>query len=108
MTKLLSVTARILQMKLDELTALSHVRIENYTGVEDTADEVTRRHQEHLQVKQANAAQELAYEVKDALTRLRKGTYGACEECGESIAAKRLEAAPWARYCLACQEKLHG
>jgi DnaK suppressor protein len=43
--------------------------------------------------------------VEDALQRINDGTYGICPECEEDIAAKRLNAMPWAKYCVACQEK---
>jgi DnaK suppressor protein len=42
--------------------------------------------------------------VDEALSRLGSGTFGACQSCGEPIAAKRLRALPWARYCLSCQD----
>jgi DnaK suppressor protein len=45
-------------------------------------------------------------EVEEALQRLSRGAYGRCEECGEEIAAKRLQAIPWARCCVSCQEQL--
>ena len=32
--------------------------------------------------------------------------YGVCPECEEPISAKRLDAVPWARYCVSCQEKI--
>ena len=41
-------------------------------------------------------------EVDAALARLDAGTYGACERCGEPIAAGRLEARPTARRCVDC------
>ena len=42
--------------------------------------------------------------VEKALGTIDEGTYGTCEECGEAIEDKRLEAVPWASYCLSCQE----
>ena len=39
-------------------------------------------------------------EVQDALKRIDAGTYGICEICGRPIEPARLEAVPWARYCL--------
>jgi DnaK suppressor protein len=39
-------------------------------------------------------------EVERALAKLEDGSYGKCEECGEDIAAARLEAMPAARYCI--------
>jgi RNA polymerase-binding protein DksA len=37
-----------------------------------------------------------------ALERLSEGTYGACERCGQPIAAERLEARPASRTCIGC------
>lgn len=43
--------------------------------------------------------------VEAAQERLRQGTYGRCEECGEAIPVARLQAYPSARLCLADQER---
>ena len=42
--------------------------------------------------------------VEEALDRLDSGDYGTCLSCEEPIAPKRLQAIPWARYCVTCQE----
>ena len=44
--------------------------------------------------------------VDSALARIREGTYGECISCGNEINPKRLEAVPWTRHCIECQEKL--
>ena len=44
-------------------------------------------------------------EIEDALLRIRTGTYGCCERCGGMIGRPRLEAIPYARYCLPCQQR---
>ncbi|MDR0741085.1 MAG: TraR/DksA C4-type zinc finger protein [Puniceicoccales bacterium] len=43
-------------------------------------------------------------EVRDALNRIRNGSYGVCEITGEPIAKERLEAVPFARYSLKGQQ----
>jgi DnaK suppressor protein len=43
--------------------------------------------------------------VEEALGRIRNGTFGQCIQCDEEMQQKRLEAVPWTRYCLTCQEK---
>ena len=48
----------------------------------------------------------LLREVSDALHRIDHDHYGICMECDEPISAKRLEAVPWARYCVTCQERI--
>ena len=41
--------------------------------------------------------------VEAALARLDDGTYGTCRRCGRPIAPERLDALPWAAYCIECQ-----
>jgi RNA polymerase-binding transcription factor DksA len=54
------------------------------------------------EVKSLHAAEEIA-QLGDALRRLDDGSYGTCEDCGEAIDPRRLEALPATRYCTACQ-----
>ena len=41
-------------------------------------------------------------EIEDALERIEDGTYGICQNDDVPIPKARLEAIPWARYCIAC------
>jgi RNA polymerase-binding transcription factor DksA len=45
-------------------------------------------------------------EIRDALERIRRGTFGTCEECSGPIAKARLQALPYTRHCVACARKL--
>lgn len=44
-------------------------------------------------------------EIAAALERLKEGTFGKCEECEEAIPSVRLEALPYARFCVKCARK---
>jgi DnaK suppressor protein len=55
-----------------------------------------------LALLQINA--EIVDKITDALARLEADSYGACNECGEDIAEKRLSALPFAARCKNCQE----
>ena len=44
-------------------------------------------------------------QVRDALKRIKDGAYGKCVACGRQMEAARLDAVPWAAYCLEDQEK---
>jgi DnaK suppressor protein len=44
--------------------------------------------------------------VDEGLARIREGAFGECISCGQEINPKRLEAVPWTRHCIECQEKL--
>jgi len=46
----------------------------------------------------------LLTDVRDALGRMNKGDYGKCEFCGKQISVERLEALPYARLCIDCEE----
>ncbi len=45
---------------------------------------------------------QILFEIDEALQRIEHGTYGVCEGLGECIGKRRLEAIPWARYCVKC------
>ena len=47
--------------------------------------------------------QEALYEIEEALKRLEGGTYGVCEMCEKLVRKERLEAVPFARFCIQCQ-----
>ena len=44
--------------------------------------------------------------VEEALDRMQSGDFGVCLACEQPIPAKRLQALPWARYCVPCQEAI--
>ena len=50
-------------------------------------------------------AQTVLAEVQRALKKLDEETYGVCDECGQEIAPERLEALPWATYCVRCASR---
>jgi DnaK suppressor protein len=50
-----------------------------------------------------NESRQLAM-IDEALRRIESDEYGECQNCGNAILPKRLEALPWARFCLNCQE----
>lgn len=46
-------------------------------------------------------------DIRGAMARIERGTYGTCEGCGKPIAPERLEAIPTARLCISCKQKQH-
>jgi len=44
--------------------------------------------------------------ARAALSRIRRGCFGFCEECGEEIDLRRLEIHPTTLFCIQCQEEL--
>lgn len=60
---------------------------------------------EDLAVGALEREQGLLQEIEAALGRIQEGEYGICESCGEDIPERRLQALPWARFCLKCAER---
>ena len=47
---------------------------------------------------------EILRRVDDALDRIENGTYGICVLCEKKVQLGRLDAVPWARHCIECEE----
>ena len=47
----------------------------------------------------------LLHKIEDALVRIEEGEFGLCEECGEEIGIRRLQARPVATRCIECKEE---
>jgi DnaK suppressor protein len=72
----------------------------------DIADRAASSYTKEFLFSQSNNDRQLLQMVESALARIREGSFGECVSCGDEINAKRLEAVPWTRYCIECQEKL--
>src|SRR5208283_5550529 len=72
----------------------------------DEGDLSQQHHEEWIFLNRNTIDIKLLREISDALDRIDHDTYGICMECEEAISAKRLDAVPWARYCVTCQEMI--
>lgn len=85
-----------LGMKFDTLAKMGRVAEEDQAQI--SHDEFVSLRLNSLDYRQLKL-------VEEALDRIHTGDYGACLSCEEPIPAKRLNALPWARYCVDCQEQ---
>ncbi len=76
-----------------------------YRSVEDAGDESVAGMLTDLRAGEAARDTTELREIDAALARIAAGTYGVCEDCGESIDRARLDAAPTAARCVDCQRK---
>jgi len=74
------------------------------SGVEDSADEVTAELSRETLYKLSQTERETLFLIDIALKKIESGTYGICEECGQPIGEKRLQAIPWVRLCIECSQ----
>ncbi len=74
---------------------LSHVPIH-------MADLGTDSYEQEFTLDLMDSERKLIIDIDSALARIDNGTYGICELDGTPIPKPRLEAIPWARYCISC------
>jgi len=103
--KLGSIKRQLLEMRDDLIRTVRTQQLEE-SAEQDTGDDADKASQ--------SIEKELLFELSDnermtldhieaALRKIDKGTYGACESCRKPIPKPRLEALPFARYCIVCQ-----
>jgi DnaK suppressor protein len=64
------------------------------------ADIGTDNYEQEFALELMDSERKLLREIDDALQRIQQGTYGICEGTGKPIPKARLQAQPWARYCV--------
>lgn len=79
--------------------------MENNSRQGDLADQASGNNEVHIQLKLRQTDAKILTAIEEALSRIEKGNYGLCRDCGEPIAPARLKAIPWTRVCIACKEK---
>lgn len=73
-------------------------------GSEDIVDRANNSYNREFMFSLSDTERQLLIQVDEALARMDGGSYGACVHCSRPIGEQRLEAVPWARYCIDCQE----
>ena len=74
-------------------------------ATQDIADKAANSYTKEFLFHQSDENRRLLMMVTEALDRMKAGTYGVCVACQEEVQQKRMEAVPWARHCIECQEK---
>ena len=73
-------------------------------GAEDLVDRANSAYNREFMLSLSGSEREVLKEIESAIDRVDSGEYGVCNACEEKIPARRLQAVPWARYCIDCQE----
>jgi len=114
-TKVTSIDAGIrrrkatLETKLEDLLKLSADRESlEIQPMADPLDQIRSSTDRDMAVETLNQQARLIHEVQSALDRIEEGSFGCCESCEEPIAARRLDALPWARMCVTCQSAVEA
>jgi len=69
----------------------------------DVSDQASAEEDQRFSMRIMEREQNLLKKVNEALDRMKKQTYGICEQCGEDIPYKRLKARPVTTFCIECK-----
>jgi DnaK suppressor protein len=84
--------------------AEAYSRERDAEATQDPADMAANAYTKELLMSMSTNDRQLLESIDAALERIEAGKYGKCVHCGQPIQEKRLEAVPWARHCLTCQD----
>ena len=97
-----------LEKKRDDLLASSPARTPTTEPGSKSGDWIDQSSQEsdlHVRLALKQTDSKLLRAIEEAIHRIDQGTYGICMDCENEIAAARLEAVPWTRVYIDCEEK---
>jgi DnaK suppressor protein len=98
-----------LEAKRDELLGRTGDR--EAILIENAAEEFDRLQQQlnrEVAIRNLDRESTLLKQVQAALARIDDDSYGICLRCEETIPERRLNAVPWAAYCVPCQEVIEA
>lgn len=99
----------LLKKKLVDLEGGADQTIEGMTGSDenypDPTDRASVESDRSFELRIRDRERKLIKKIKLALERIKDGSYGECEECGEDIGCKRLEARPVTTMCINCKSR---
>jgi len=84
--------------------AEAYSRERDSEATQDPADMAANAYTKELLVSMSDNDRQLLNLIDEALERIEAGSYGKCVRCGAVLPDKRLDALPWARHCLPCQD----
>ena len=83
---------------------LANMQKEENTAKSDITDRASEEIERSFELRTRDRERKLINKIEAALRRIKEGSYGYCEETGEPIGIKRLEARPVATLSLEAQE----
>ncbi|MBN1484112.1 MAG: TraR/DksA C4-type zinc finger protein [Chloroflexia bacterium] len=91
-----------------ELEGMLRLEDREISSGEDDADVAARVVSYNGLIALLESEQQTLEEIEQALRAVQDGSYGRCVVCGSDIQLARLEARPYARRCITCQERQGG
>jgi DnaK suppressor protein len=86
--------------------ALSRRKEITVAAAADDMDQTLLAAERDMEIENLDRGYRLLRQIHAALGRVNKGNYGQCLKCEIEILPNRLQAVPWAAFCVGCQESV--
>ena len=107
--KLKAFRDKLVQRKQEILEAYNknktYGKLADEDGAQDIADKAANSYTKEFLFSLSNSERDMLNLVDEALGRIDGRRYGVCVVCDDEMDRKRLDAVPWAKHCISCQEK---
>jgi DnaK suppressor protein len=75
-------------------------------NIQDIADKAAESYTKEFMFGKSSGHRHTLQLIREALDRVEEGSYGMCAHCENAIQSRRLEAVPWTKLCIQCQDLL--
>ena len=102
-----SLAQRLDEQRREIIHLYRHDLVVGLDAFRDGDDEIDRANfdsDRDLALSLSDSERETLLQIEEALRRIDTGAFGSCTSCSKPIGDLRLNAIPWARYCIDCQE----
>ncbi len=107
--KKLTYFKKLLNERFEELLSEANKTVSGMTShkenLPDPSDRASLESDRNFTLRIRDRERKLLGKIREALDRIKNGTYGICEECGEDISAERLKARPVTTLCIDCKKR---
>jgi DnaK suppressor protein len=79
---------------------------EKQPDIQDVADMAVESYTKEFIFGKSSGDRAILQQISEALNRIDDKSYGSCIHCENPIQPKRLDAVPWTRHCIQCQDLL--
>ena len=94
------------QSLVKDLHATTEQLINDDASFSDSIDQASADSDKSLALQIKNREREVLIQIDAALKRIEEGSFGECEQCGESIVEARMRAYPATTLCIDCKAEL--
>lgn len=100
----------LLATKREDILKITHKKETElaYADIGDEGDVASQTFEREMMFEVTDGERMILDNIEAALRKMEKGEFSICESCHKKISDQRLDAMPWARYCIQCQSRMEA